>query len=149
MLARLLIVVCTLGCLPHRVVAQASSPLTYRVEGDGIPQPLTAVPGNAQNGREVALHPQRGNCLACHRLPLPDAAIFSDIAPPLDTVGQRLSEAQLRLRLVDPKRLQPHTLMPAYYKLTDLHRVGPRYRERPILQAQEVEDVVAYLLTLR
>ena len=149
MLARLLIVVCSLGCLPHHVMAQVSSLIAYRVEGDGIPQPLTTVPGNAQSGREVVLHPQRGNCLACHRLPLPDSAIFSDIAPPLDTVGQRLSEAQLRLRLVDPKRLQPHSLMPAYYTLTGLHRVDPRYRERPILDAQEVEDVVAYLRTLR
>ena len=74
---------------------------------------------------------------------------FGDVGPALNGIGSRLDAAQLRLRLVDPKRMNPGTIMPAYYKVEGLYRVNPQYRGKPVLAAQEIEDVVAYLLTLR
>jgi sulfur-oxidizing protein SoxX len=82
-------------------------------------------------------------------MPLPQRQFHGTIGPPLDGVGDRYSAGELRLRLVDPKRLHPDTIMPAYYRIEGLHRVQERYRARTILTAQQIEDVVAYLLTLR
>ena len=135
----------------HAGYAQAADATlaTYRVVLDGIPDPLSTRASDPLRGRDIALNPNLGNCVACHLMPVPQGQPFGDIAPTLDGVGSRLSEAQLRLRLVDPKRLQPKTLMPAYYKTEGLHRVEQRHAGRPILDANEIEDLVAYLRTLR
>lgn len=130
--------------------AQATERLVpYRVVGDGIPVPLTDRPGDSRSGRVLAANSSHGNCLICHALPIQEVLVFGNMGPPLDGVGERLNGAQLRLRVVDAKKLNPRSVMPAYYKVDGLWRVAPKYQGQPILSAQEVEDIVAYLLTLR
>ena len=75
--------------------------------------------------------------------------VMGDLGPPLSGVGARLSAGQLRLRIVDTQRLNPQTIMPSYYRIDGLNQVGAAWRGKPVLTAQEVEDTVAYLLTLR
>ncbi|MEQ8659627.1 MAG: sulfur oxidation c-type cytochrome SoxX [Gammaproteobacteria bacterium] len=119
----------------------------YSVRDYAIPAPLTATPGDPVRGAAVVVDRRRGNCLSCHAVPL-DAEFFGTTGPSLAAVGARLDAGQLRLRVVDPKVINPMTMMPAYYKTDGLYRVAPEYVGRPILSAQEIEDVVAYLVTL-
>jgi sulfur-oxidizing protein SoxX len=121
---------------------------SFRVVEDAIPDPLTAQPGDAARGRTVALDRSLGNCVTCHQLPV-DAAFQGDLGPPLAGVAERYQAGELRLRLVDSKRINPDSNMPSYHRIDGLVGVGARFRGRPILTAQEVEDVLAYLLTLR
>ncbi|MCZ8149450.1 MAG: sulfur oxidation c-type cytochrome SoxX [Roseomonas sp.] len=121
---------------------------SFRVVEDAIPDPLTAQPGDAARGRAVALDRSLGNCVTCHEMPV-NAAFQGDLGPPLAGVAQRYQPGELRLRLVDSKRINPDSNMPSYHRVEGLVGVGARFRGRPILTAQEVEDVLAYLLTLR
>jgi L-cysteine S-thiosulfotransferase len=121
----------------------------YRVEDGAIPHSLTDQLGVPERGRAVVLDPARGNCVICHPMPVPEVEFPGDVGPDLAGVGSRYDAGQLRLRVVDPKRLNPDTVMPAYYRVEGLYRVLNPYRGEPILTAQEVEDVVAYLLTLK
>lgn len=117
----------------------------------GIAQPLTEVPGDAARGKAVAVNSDLGNCSICHHIPvaeIPDGA-NGDIGPPLDGVGSRLTAAELRQRIVDPKALDPDTLMPAYFTAAGLTRVQTQYAGKTILSAQQVEDLIAFLLTLK
>jgi len=117
----------------------------------GISKPLTSQPGDAQRGKAVAVDSNRGNCTICHRLPIdavpPSAS--GDLGPSLSGVGARFTAAQLRQRIVDARSLNPETLMPAYYVTQGLQRVQAKYAGQPILRAQEVEDLVAFLATLQ
>lgn len=99
----------------------------------------------------MAVNSDLGNCLICHELSIPELTPGSsgDIGPPLDGVGSRLSAGELRQRIVDPRVIAFDTLMPAYHSTIGLTRVDPRYAGKPILTAQQVEDLVAYLLTLK
>src|SRR5437879_7996202 len=90
-----------------------------------------------------------GNSSICHSMPQPKREFHGTVGPPLDGIGNRATAGVLRLRLVDPKVLNPATIMPAYYKVEGLYRVLERYRARPMLTAQQIEDVISYLLTLR
>lgn len=134
-------------------VAQAqTSPaplVAYSVAGDAIPKPLTSVPGDPKRGEAVVVDRKLGNCLACHTLPIANAADPGNVGPPLAGIGKRLSAGQLRLRVVDMKKVDPNTIMPAFYRVSDLHDVDPKFSGKPILEAQQVEDVVAYLQTLK
>jgi sulfur-oxidizing protein SoxX len=121
----------------------------YRIINGAIPEPLTDQPGDPERGRRIALDREGGDCTICHAMPLPQRQFHGTIGPPLDDVGRRYTAAELRLRLVDPKRIVPETIMPAYYKIEGLQRVLERYHGKPILTAQQIEDIVAYLLTLR
>jgi sulfur-oxidizing protein SoxX len=121
----------------------------YHIVNGAIPEPLTDQPGDPEHGRQVVLDREAGDCIVCHAMPLPQRQFHGTVGPPLDGVGSRYTAGQLRLRLVDPKAINPATVMPAYYKAEGLHRVLERYRSKPILTAQQVEDVVAYLLTLK
>lgn len=134
-----------LFCCP--AVAQPLVP--YEVAGDAIPQSLTGRPGDAARGRAIVASRQKGLCLLCHTGPIPEERFQGDLAPPLDGAGARWSEGQLRLRLVDSKRLNPASIMPAYYKTDGLTRVAGAFEGRPVLSADEIEDVIAYLMTLR
>jgi sulfur-oxidizing protein SoxX len=117
--------------------------------GDGVMTPLTDQPGDPARGQAIVLDPARGNCLICHPMPIAAAEFQGDVGPDLAGVGSRYDAGELRLRVADPKRLNPASVMPAYHRADGLHRVLKAYRGRPILTAQEVEDVVAYLLTLK
>lgn len=120
---------------------------TFRVIDGAIPEPLTAQPGDAARGRAIALDRARGNCVTCHEMPV-GAPFQGNLGPPLAGVAERYRPGELRLRLVDGKRLNPESNMPSYHRVEGLVGVGRRHRGRPILTAQEVEDVLAYLLTL-
>ncbi len=116
---------------------------------DGIPAPLTATPGEAARGRVIVADRQKGLCLLCHTGPFPEQRFQGSLAPDLAGSGARATPAQLRLRLVDASRLNPTTIMPGYHRVDGLTRVAPGLRGKPILNAMEIEDVVAFLATLR
>lgn len=129
--------------------AQAIEPLVaYRVEQGEIRAALAAA-GDAVRGRDIALSRESGNCFLCHAFPDAGTAPLGNLGPGLAGVGARLTPAQLRLRVVDSARLNPQSVMPAYYRLDGLQQVAAAWRGKPILTAQQVEDVVAYLATLR
>ena len=134
-------------CAAGPVLAADHTPAPYRVVGDEIPASLTGAPGDPERGREIAAG-RDGNCLACHHMPIPEQQFHGDIGPDLAGIGARLSPGALRLRLVDPKRLNAETIMPAFYIVDGLERVAPYYRGRPALDAQQIEDLVAYLAGL-
>jgi L-cysteine S-thiosulfotransferase len=122
----------------------------FAVAGDAIPASLTGARGDAARGRAIVASRQRGLCLLCHSGPFPEERFQGNLAPDLAGAGARWTEGQLRLRIVDGRRLNPDTIMPSYYRVDDgLVRVGPAWRGRPILTAEEIEDVVAFLVTLR
>ena len=120
----------------------------YRVDGDAVRERLTAEPGDAARGKAVVIA-RDSNCLLCHAVPDAGVRAMGDIGPPLAGVGARLSEGQLRLRIVDSLRLNRDTIMPSYYRVDGLSMVAEAWRGKPVLTAQQVEDTVAYLLTLR
>jgi sulfur-oxidizing protein SoxX len=120
----------------------------YRVDGDAIPAHLGSATGDPARGREV-MTGRDANCLLCHAVPETGIRFMGDIAPPLSGIGSRLSAGQLRLRIVDQSRLNAETVMPSYYRIEGLVRVAPAYRGKPVLTAQQIEDVVAYLQTLK
>ena len=129
--------------------AQAAEPLVaYRVEQGEIREALAA-PGDAARGREIVLSRDSGNCFLCHAFPDAGTAPLGNLGPGLAGVGARLNAGQLRLRVVDSSRLNPQTIMPAYYRLDGLQQVAATWRGKPILGAQQVEDVVAYLAGLK
>lgn len=128
---------------------QAAGLLPLRIAGDAIPESLTGVPGNAERGRLIVASRQTGLCLLCHAGPLPEERFQGNLAPDLAGAGSRWSEGQLRLRVADARRLNPQTLMPAYYQTEGLDRVGAAWQGQPLLAAQQIEDVVAFLRTLR
>jgi sulfur-oxidizing protein SoxX len=118
------------------------------VQGDSIERPFSAVPGDPVRGREIVVG-RDGNCLFCHAIPETGERFMGNIGPALSGVGSRLTAGQLRLRIVDPTRLKADAVMPAYHRVEGLEQVSRPYRGRPILDAQQVEDVIAYLLTLK
>lgn len=120
----------------------------YAVRGGAIEDSLTGAPGDPARGRAVAAG-RDGNCLACHPAPIPEEQFHGDIGPDLRGVGSRLSPGELRLRIVDPKRIDETTIMPSYYKVEGLERVARAFAGRPILDAARIEDLVAWLATLK
>jgi sulfur-oxidizing protein SoxX len=116
---------------------------------DEIPASLTGSKGDPARGRAIVVDRQVGLCLLCHRGPFPEQRFMGDLAPDLSGVGARLSAAQIRLRMVDPGRVNPATIMPAYFRTEGLQRVAPAFRGKTILTAQQIEDVVAFLATLK
>jgi len=132
--------------LPSPAGAQALH--SYSVVGDAIPDRLTATPGDVARGRALVVE-RSSTCILCHSGPFPELRFQGDLAPNLAGSGSRWSEGQLRLRLVDASHLNAATIMPSYYRVDGLDRVGPSWRGKPILSAEQIEDIVAYLATLR
>ncbi|MBR0795809.1 sulfur oxidation c-type cytochrome SoxX [Bradyrhizobium jicamae] len=128
--------------------AGAQGLLPYTVAGDAIPEPLTGTRGDAARGRALVVD-RSSTCILCHSGPFPEQAFQGDVAPNLSGSGRRWSVGQLRLRLVDASRLNATTIMPSYYRVDGLTRVGTSWRGKPILSAEQIEDIVAYLATLR
>ncbi|WNJ90789.1 sulfur oxidation c-type cytochrome SoxX [Bosea sp. 685] len=127
----------------------ASALEPYAIVGDAIPRPIGGLAGNPARGNAVLRDRERGNCLICHQGADPSEPFQGTIGPSLAGVGSRLDAGQIRLRLVDASTLNPQTVMPPYFRTEDLHDVAPSYRGKPALSAQEIEDVVSYLASLR
>ena len=139
-----------LGSMLACTAEAADAPLVpYEIVGDAIPASLTGAPGDPERGRAIVGDRRVGLCLLCHAGPFPEPRLHGTLAPDLRGVGSRLSPGQLRLRLVDAARLNPETIMPPYYRTGGLFRVAPAYAGKPILDAAQIEDAVAFLATLR
>jgi len=130
--------------------------VAWKAVGDAIPLPLSSHPGDAERGRQIVLDRRTGLCLLCHALPghgpQPEARFQGNLAPSLAGAGTRWTRAQLRLRVADNRLLNPASLMPAFHRLpedTAATRVGSAWQGQSVLNAQQVEDVVAFLETLR
>ena len=121
----------------------------YTVSGDAIEASLTAAPGNAERGEKIVTNRQVGLCLLCHSGPYPQERFQGTMAPDLKGAGSRWTEGQLRLRIVDAAQVNPQTIMPPYYRVDGLNRVAAPFRGKTILTAEQIEDVVAYLMTLK
>ena len=116
---------------------------------DSIPTSLTGAKGDPVRGRAIITSRQVGLCLLCHSGPFPEERFQGNLAPDLTSVGARFSEGEIRQRIVDPTKANPQSIMPAYYRSEGLARVAPAYRGKTILTAEQIEDIVAYLLTLK
>jgi L-cysteine S-thiosulfotransferase len=121
---------------------------SYGVIGDAISQSLTGTAGDVTRGRALVVE-RSSTCILCHSGPFPEQKFQGDLAPSLAGSGSRWSEGQLRLRLVDASRLNAASIMPSYYRVDGLDRVGTVWRGKPILSAEQIEDIVAYLVSLR
>jgi L-cysteine S-thiosulfotransferase len=120
----------------------------YTVVGDAILTSLTGAPGDPTRGRAVVTNRQN-TCLLCHTGPFPEERFQGNLAPDLRGTGARWSQGQIRLRVVDARRVNPATIMPPFHATDGLKRVGGPWRDKPILSVEQIEDVVAYLSTLR
>jgi L-cysteine S-thiosulfotransferase len=116
---------------------------------DALDTPLTAQPGDPARGRQIVENRQLSACLLCHSGPFPAPHLQGNIGPSLNGVGSRQTTGQIRLRLIDATKLNPDTVMPPYHVVDGLNRVGHSWQDRPALSAQQIEDVVAFLATLR
>ncbi len=128
--------------------AAAEDLRSYGVTGDAIPRSLTGMAGDVTRGRALVVE-RSSTCILCHSGPFPEQKFQGDLAPDLAGSGSRWSEGQLRLRLVDASRVNAATIMPSYYRVDGLDRVGTLWRGKPILSAEQIEDIVAYLVSLR
>ena len=135
---KLAVALLVIGCLAGAAHAQ-----------DALPDSLTGSRGDPARGRAIVANRQVGMCLLCHRGPFPEERFQGDLAPDLRGAGARWTEGQLRLRIVDSGRINAATIMPAYHRTQGLVRVAPAFRGKPILSAEQIEDVVAFLTTLR
>jgi sulfur-oxidizing protein SoxX len=122
---------------------------SYHVNGDSIDTPLTDAAGDAVRGRAIVGDRTRGLCLLCHTGPFPNEHMHGNLAPDLRGAGARWSPGQLRMRLVDNRSLNPETVMPSFYRTNGLARVGEAWKDKPVLSAQDIEDVIAFLVTLK
>jgi sulfur-oxidizing protein SoxX len=143
---RALLVAALLLAVPAASVQQVCA---QQIVGDAIPTSLTGQPGDAARGRAIVANRSLGLCLLCHSGPIAEERFQGDLAPTLAGAGSRWSEGQLRLRIVDGARLNADTIMPPYYRTTGLQRVARNFEGKTILSAAQVEDVVAYLATLK
>jgi L-cysteine S-thiosulfotransferase len=134
-------------CAAGSALAQGEARVVTVV--DAIPVSLTGSPGDPVRGRAIVKNRQVGLCLLCHSGPFPEERFQGDLAPDLMGAGVRLSEGELRLRIVDSGRVNPATIMPSYYKTEGLTRVAPAFRGKSVLSAEQIEDVVAFLMSLR
>ena len=136
-----------LSAAPTAMAQDALRP--YTIDGDAISTSLTGEDGDPARGREIVANRLVGLCLLCHTGPVPEAPLQGTLAPDLKGAGTRWSIGQLRLRMVDSSRVMPDTIMPAYYRIDHLVRVAPALRVKPVLTAAQIEDVVAFLATLK
>jgi sulfur-oxidizing protein SoxX len=135
------------AALPAAGAQEGLKPFT--VVGDAIPASLTGARGDPERGRAIVTARHLGLCLLCHSGPFPEERLQGTLAPDLKGAGARWTEGQLRLRIVDAQRLKPDTIMPPYYRIGGVDRVAPSFRGKPVLTAEQIEDVVAFLSTLR
>jgi len=130
------------GCGEDRLVEPA------QVSGDAIPNPLTGAPGDPAKGRAIFAARDGGHCVLCHGVAGLDVPFQGNVGPALSDVGARLTPGQIRLRIVDASRLNPDTVMPAYYRVDGLNQVSRGLEGKPVLSSQQIEDLVAFLAAL-
>jgi sulfur-oxidizing protein SoxX len=147
-LARSIVHIAVIAALALPEIAAAEALVPYKIVGDGIPESLTGTPGDAVQGRKLVLD-RSTTCILCHSGPFPETRFQGDLAPDLTGSGTRWSVSQLRLRLVDASHFKADTIMPSYYRIDGLVRVGKSWTGKPILNEAQIEDIVAYLATLR
>jgi sulfur-oxidizing protein SoxX len=131
------------------VIDASAAALSYAIVGDAIPVALSETAGDPARGRAIVVDRQVGLCLLCHSGPFPEQRLQGTLAPNLAGAGSRWTTGQLRLRIADSSRLDPETIMPSYYRTEGLTRVAPAFADKPVLSAEQIEDVVAFLATLR
>jgi len=120
-----------------------------QIVGDAIPQPLTETPGDPDRGKIVFSERDQGHCVLCHVVQGLEAEFQGNVGPDLTYVADRLNAGQIRLRIVDYQLVRPGTLMPSYYRNHDLYQVGEAFADAPILTAEQIEDLVAYLSEMK
>ncbi len=130
------------------VFLNLSSANAQLIVGDSIFESLSSAPGDVSRGRAIVASRQTGLCLLCHSGPFPEERFQGNLAPELGMSAARLNASQLRARIVNASHFNPNTIMPAYYKTGHLNRVAPKFAGQPILNGQEIEDVVAFLVSL-
>lgn len=130
------------------VFLNLSSANAQSIVGDSVYESLSSAPGDISRGRAIVASRQTGLCLLCHSGPFPEERFQGNLAPELGASVARLNAPQLRARIVDASHFNPNTIMPAYYKTGHLNRVAPKFAGQPILSGQEIEDVVAFLISL-
>jgi sulfur-oxidizing protein SoxX len=136
--------------MAENVVELPDNYCNWEVRDYAIEAPLCGLEGDARRGIKTVSDSHLGNCLACHQLPISDIEAYGNIGPPLQGVASRLTEAQIRVRIVDTRNINPMSIMPGFYRDPRLiNRPGKSYRGKTFLTAQQVEDVIAYLVTLK
>jgi sulfur-oxidizing protein SoxX len=131
------------------VDATAQTLVPFKIENGAIAQSLTGIKGDPAKGRAIVVERQKGLCLLCHSGPFPEERFQGDLAPSLAGTGSRMSEGEIRLRMVDSTKVNEKTIMPPYYKTEGLERVAANYKAKTLLNAQEIEDVIAFLVSLK
>lgn len=121
----------------------------YTIVDNAIPASLTGARADPAQGKAIVGNRNVGLCLLCHSGPFPEDRFQGTMAPDLSGAGSRWNEGQLRLRIVDASKFNPDTIMPPFYRIDHLRRVPPSLRDKPVLTAAQIEDVVAYLMTLK
>jgi sulfur-oxidizing protein SoxX len=129
--------------------ATAQTLVPYKIENGAIAQSLTGIKGDPAKGRAIVVERQKGLCLLCHSGPFPEERFQGDLAPSLAGTGSRMSEGEIRLRMVDSTKVNEKTIMPPYYRSEGLERVAANYKAKTLLNAQEIEDVIAFLVSLK
>jgi len=130
--------------------AEGIKPSEIMFDDGMVAASLTGVAGNVEEGRKVFMNRKLGNCLACHvNSDMSEQSFHGEVGPPLDGVADRWSETELRAIVANSKEVFEGTIMPAFYKDAGYERTLEKFEGKSILSAQQVEDVVAYLLTLK
>jgi len=142
-----LLSVCFVLAAPAITLAQQVD--VKATEGEVIADSLSGAPGDPARGRLIVLSRQSGLCILCHSGPFPEERFQGNLAPDLAVSAARLSAGQLRARIVDASRFNPETIMPPYFKKNHGSRVAPQFAGKTVLTAQEIEDVVAFLVSLK
>ena len=126
--------------------AESSALVKYKItDENSIDKSLTGVDGDPDKGRALSINRKKGNCLACHVMPIPEQQFHGNIGPELHGVGERYSKGEIRLRIVNPKVVNSDTIMPAFYRNSGFTRTHKKFRGKTILSAQEVEDILSYV----
>lgn len=125
-----------------------AEPFDYEIVDFSIPHSLTGASGDPARGERIVRDADNATCLICHAVPIVGEPDPGNIGPPLDGVGSRYTAGELRLRLVAPQLLNSETVMPSYYRSDGLHRVASEFEGKTVYDASEIEDVIAYLMTL-
>ena len=122
----------------------------WKIHKLAIEKPLCGLVGDSIRGRLLAADSQTGNCLTCHQLPIPEEPLHGTVGPPLFSLASRKTEAQIRAHVVDQRQFNPNTIMPGFYRDPRLYnRVADDHWNRTLLTAQQIEDIVAYLASLK